>query len=767
MNSNHIAEQQTVENASPQTAAPDVVDELTLEQALLQQALPVNVLKNLLDKLETSVQTGALVNACQQAETQLPQAPVIKRLYFVFNALKLKGIQAAQVRWTRFDQRRLPAMLFTHSGWILVEHAKENKLLVTNEAGESEHCTHEQLETGIVLWLRVAKKSEQSSIFSLKGNIAARLVFSKMFKNRRWLIDIIVATVIINVLAVSTAIFAMQVYDRVVPTLAYATLTTLVMGMFIVVVLDWFLKTIRARTLDSVSCAVDKAVSQQVFDHVMHLQLDERPRSLGTLAAQVSGLDSVRQFFSSGVVFALVDLPFALFFIGMIALIGGHIGWVYLMLLPIALTLGWMTQRRLRRLLKQQMIRSNERQGLLVDAIKGAESIRANNATWRFSAQWQEITQTISSYNIRQKAISNFATVSTGSLSTAAYISAIVVGVGQIEAGNLTMGALIACSILGGRVIAPVAQSVQYFSQWQNVAQALEMVNQVLLLNTERRVDQNLLLPDELPKKISLDGIMFSYPESPIRQLNINKLTFTAGDRVVLLGAIGSGKSTLLKVLAGLYKPAEGRIKLGQADLWEIEPNIVADQVSYLPQSVHLFKGTLRSNLALSGAVSDSHLLQVSEQLGIDKIAADDSLGMELAISEGGEGLSGGQRQLVGLGRTFLAQPKIWLLDEPTATLDNESEQKVLQALLDNVKTDDILIISTHRPALAAKMANRVIVMQHGEIINDGKPEDVLSKIMSNVTKNKATVSSRDAPTLRTPKGFVAANVNQGDNHVI
>lgn len=767
MNSNHIAEQQTVENASPQTAAPDVVDELTLEQALLQQALPVNVLKNLLDKLETSVQTGALVNACQQAETQLPQAPVIKRLYFVFNALKLKGIQAAQVRWTRFDQRRLPAMLFTHSGWILVEHAKENKLLVTNEAGESEHCTHEQLETGIVLWLRVAKKSEQSSIFSLKGNIAARLVLSKMFKNRRWLIDIIVATVIINVLAVSTAIFAMQVYDRVVPTLAYATLTTLVMGMFIVVVLDWFLKTIRARTLDSVSCAVDKAVSQQVFDHVMHLQLDERPRSLGTLAAQVSGLDSVRQFFSSGVVFALVDLPFALFFIGMIALIGGHIGWVYLMLLPIALTLGWMTQRRLRRLLKQQMMRSNERQGLLVDAIKGAESIRANNATWRFSAQWQEITQTISSYNIRQKAISNFATVSTGSLSTAAYISAIVVGVGQIEAGNLTMGALIACSILGGRVIAPVAQSVQYFSQWQNVAQALEMVNQVLLLNTERRVDQNLLLPDELPKKISLDGIMFSYPESPIRQLNINKLTFTAGDRVVLLGAIGSGKSTLLKVLAGLYKPAEGRIKLGQADLWEIEPNIVADQVSYLPQSVHLFKGTLRSNLALSGAVSDSHLLQVSEQLGIDKIAADDSLGMELAISEGGEGLSGGQRQLVGLGRTFLAQPKIWLLDEPTATLDNESEQKVLQALLDNVKTDDILIISTHRPALAAKMANRVIVMQHGEIINDGKPEDVLSKIMSNVTKNKATVSSRDAPTLRTPKGFVAANVNQGDNHVI
>jgi ATP-binding cassette subfamily C protein LapB len=246
------------------------------------------------------------------------------------------------------------------------------------------------------LWLRTPPKHEQSSIFSLKGNIAARLVFTEMFKTRRWLVDIIIATVIINFLAVATSIFAMQVYDRVVPTLAYATLTTLVTGMFIVLSLDWLLKTVRARTLDSVSCAVDKAVSQQVFDHVTHLQLDTRPRSLGTLAAQVGGLDSVRQFFSSGVVFALVDMPFALFFIAIIAIIGGHIGWVYLALLPIAAILGWITQKRLRRLLKAQMMRSNERQGLLVDVIQGAESIRASNANWRFSTQWQEITTTIS-----------------------------------------------------------------------------------------------------------------------------------------------------------------------------------------------------------------------------------------------------------------------------------------------------------------------------------------------------------------------------------
>ena len=734
----------------------------SLTHKLLNKPIPVSILKMLLARLTVSVQKGALISACQKAEVQLPQTPVINRLYFIFKQLNIKGIQAVQLNWQRFEKQKLPAMIFIDNQWLLIERGEDNKLVSFNENGESSVCTEQSLENSLVLWLRVPKKREKPSIFSLGGNIAARLVLTEMFKSRRWLIDIVIATVIVNILAIATSLFAMQVYDRVVPTLAYSTLTTLVVGMCIVLSLDWLLKTIRARTLDSVSCAVDKAVSQQVFDHVMHLRLDERPRSLGTLAAQVGGLDSVRQFFSSSVVFALVDLPFTLFFISMIAVVGGPIAWVYTLLLPVALFLGWVTQKRLRRLLKQQMIRSNERQGLLVDAIQGAESIRASNATWRFSEQWQGITQTISSYNIRQKAISNFATVSTGSLSTAAYVGAIVVGVGQIEAGNLTMGAMIACSILGGRVIAPVAQSVQYLSQWQNVSQALEMVNQVLVLDKERRVDQVLLMPDQIPEKISLEAVAFSYPESPMRQLNINSLSFSAGDRVVLLGAIGSGKSTLLKVLAGLYKPSKGRIKLGNADLWEVEPHIVASQVSYLPQNVHLFKGSLRSNLLLSGSASDSHLLQVSEKLGIDNIAASSAVGMDLAISEGGEGLSGGQRQLVGLGRVFLAQPKIWLLDEPTASLDNESEKQALQALQACVKPDDILIISTHRPALAAKLATRVIVMQQGEIINDGTPENILPKMM----KNKVANAPSMAGNLRTPQSFVANNT-KGTNHVI
>jgi ATP-binding cassette subfamily C protein LapB len=463
----------------------------------------------------------------------------------------------------------------------------------------------------------------------------------------------------------------------------------------------------------------------------LHLRLDQQPRSLGTLAAQVGGLDAVRQFFSSGVVFALVDLPFALLFLAFIGIIGGAVGWVYALLLPVALLLGYVTQWRLRSLLRQQMLRSNERQGLLVDSIRGAESIRANNAGWRFAQEWQAVTASIDGYSIQQRAISSFSSVSTSSLSTLAYVAAVVVGVWQIEAGLLTMGGLIACSILGGRVIAPIAQSVQYLAQWQHVRQALQMVHQVLSLERDRRPDQQLLLPDELPKEVALDHVRFAYPESPICQVDIDDLQFTSGERVLLVGPVGCGKSTLLKILAGLYRPSEGRVRLGDADLWEIDPQLVASQVGYLPQAVQLFKGSLRSNLALTGATSDSRLLQITRELGIDAIAASSPQGMDLSISEGGEGLSGGQRQLVALARVLINQPRVWLLDEPTAALDGESEQRVWAALQEAVRPEDILIVATHRPMAAVRLATRVIVMQQGQVLKDGTPDRVLAQILA------------------------------------
>src|SRR3989338_5766686 len=696
-----------------------------------QPGIAFALVKQLLASLQVPCDGAALQQACSHVDHTFAAVKPAEWLRQVLVQAGLKNLVPVQLAWRRLDLRRLPALVCTDDGWFLAVREATDAVTLINAAGERREVHDTELQDALVVWLRAPTSWNADAGRAFSGNLATRLVWRELFRERGWLWKIMVATVLVNLLAVGTSIFAMQVYDRVVPTLAYATLTTLVTGMAMIILLDWLLKTTRARILDSLSCAVDKRVSQQVFEHLLHLRLDQQPRSLGTLAAQVGGLDTVRQFFSSGVVFALVDLPFALLFLAFIAIIGGAVGWVYAVLLPVALLLGYVTQWRLRALLKQQMLRSNERQGLLVDSIRGAESIRANNAGWRFAQEWQSITASIDGYSIQQRAISSFSSVSTSSLSTLAYVAAVVVGVWQIEAGLLTMGGLIACSILGGRVIAPIAQSVQYLAQWQHVRQALQMVHQVLSLERDRRPDQHLLLPDELPNEIALDRVRFAYPESPVCQVNIEGLRFTSGERVLLVGPVGCGKSTLLKVLAGLYRPSEGRVRLGDADLWEIDQQLVASQVGYLPQTVQLFKGSLRSNLALTGATSDSRLLQITRELGIDAIAASSPQGMDLSISEGGEGLSGGQRQLVALARVLINQPRIWLLDEPTAALDGESEQRVWAALQEAVRPEDILIVATHRPMAATRLATRVIVMQQGQVTKDGTPDKVLAQMLA------------------------------------
>lgn len=708
---------QDVGSAGPQTA----VD-------MAEAPISAAVLLPLLRRLKIEVEHGALARACDQVQRQMTQAVPVERVHQILNEAKIKTVQPAQLQWRRFDQRKLPVLLFHEQKWQLAERGEPGQVLLTDSQNQQSRHEDEPLQDAVVLWLRTPSR-EYEDAFALKGNIAGRLIWRAMFKEREWVVSVLLATLMINSLSIATSLFAMQVYDRVVPTLAYATLWTLVMGMGIVFALDWLLKMIRARILDSASSAVDKQVSQEVYDHIMHLRIDQYPRSLGTLAAQVGGLDAVRQFLSSGIIFALIDMPFALLFIAAIALIGGPISWVYLLLLPVALLLGLVTQYRLRSLQNEQMIRSNERQGLLVDSVRGVESIRSNNATWRFSEEWQLATASIAGYSVRQKAVHSFATSSNGVIANMAYVSAIVVGVGLIETGSLTVGGLIACTILGGRVIGPISQGVQHLARWQAVSQALKMVNQVLLLETERGQDQSLLVPERPPETLELEKVSFSYPDSPIRQLNVPALKLKRGDRVMLLGAVGCGKSTLLKVLAGLYKPGSGRVRLGDADLWEIDPQVVSTHLSYLPQTVHLFKGTLSSNLALSGAVSDSRRIHVAKVLGIDAIAADSPQGMEREISEGGEGLSVGQRQLVGLGRVFVAKPRIWLLDEPTAALDRESEQAVLQALEAELEPEDILVFSTHRPNLVSNLATRIVFMERGEILLDGRPEEVISRL--------------------------------------
>ena len=694
---------------------------LTLEQ-LPQSSLIIALLK----RMQISCVPSQLQHMIQKQLQIQPNTNIAHFLGKVLQSLKIGKVRFGQFSFSRFDRTRLPALIKYEGDWYIIERDTESKdsFQLLHHTGQITKVQPEMLSDCLVLWCQINHPEKKAKP---KKSVALRLVLSELFKKKSWFINIAIATVLVNILGISTSIFAMQTYDRVVPTLAYTTLTTLATGMVIVILTDWLLKVVRARILDKHASQINMRLSQTVFDHLVNLRIDKRPKTLGTLSAQINGLDSVRQFFSSAFIFYLVDMPFALMFIFFIYIIGGPVSYVYLGLLPFALVLSLFAQYKLRDLLRTQMLRSHERQGMLVDTIRGAETIRSSNSTWRFSEQWQELSDNIDEYSLKSKAISNLTMVTTGSFASFAYILAIIVGVTQIELGELTMGGLIACSILGGRVITPVSQGIQQLVQWQHVSQSLTMIDQLLNIETERLPEQTLLLPYDLNNQIELEKVRFTYGDKPINTLNIESLTFNPGDRVVLVGSIGSGKSTLLKILAGLYKPSEGRVKLAQADLWDIDPSIVNENIGYLPQNVTLFKGTLYSNLILSGVVDDTKLMKVINDVGLGDLVKENSNQMDIPVSEGGEGLSEGQRQLVGLARMLIGQHKIWLLDEPTSSMDLDTEIKVLDAIDNLVQPDDIVIISTHRPLVAAKTANRVIALRKGEVVIDGKPEDVFS----------------------------------------
>lgn len=710
--------------------------------------IPLFELQALLDRLGISLAAGTLAQARAHALRQLeqriePDGSTLNQLRQTLAEAGLQDIQTILLPWQRLDPRCLPALLWFQGDWWLAERLQPGQITLSHHGLASRQCTEEMLYGASVLWLRNPAGHAAGRANDTPANPALRLILRELLRGRGWLAHVAAATLLVNVLAVAGAIFAMQVYDHVVPEPAYATLATLSAVMLLAVALDWLLRTLRARILDSRTAGADQRLSQQVYEHLLHLRLDLQPHSAGTLAAQIGALDSVRQFFSSSIVFGLIDLPLALLFLGLVALIGGPVGWVYASVLPIALLLGMYTRLRLRRLAHRQMQRSHERQGLLVDSIRGAEAIRASHAGRRFAQDWQELSGAIADCTVQQKAWLHFSATTMASLGTLVHVAALAVGVAQIEAGQLSIGGMIACTILGARVIGAISQSMHHLAQWQQVSAALHAVNRLLCLDTERPAGQTMARPEHAPGTLAVEQLRFAFAQSPLQLLNLPQLQFKAGERVLLLGPAGGGKSTLLKVLAGLYRPSEGQVRLGDADLRDIEPQLVSARIGYLPQTVPLFKGTLRSNLALAGTASDASLHETSRALGLDRVVAVSPQGMDMEIGDGGEGLSGGQRQLVGLARVFMARPRIWLLDEPTAALDSEAEARVWQLLKRQLRPEDILIVATHRPAAAMQLATRVIMMQHGEISYDGSPEQMASAFVARASQ---AANSADGP---------------------
>ena len=659
-------------------------------------------------------QLSEILNSCQK----LPPRELFLEL---FQKLGYPHLTVKQVPIGSCFKDDLPGAIFLNGQWSIIKINGDGKISI--ETSSSQKQTFESLAdvpTSVVL--SIVNTDLGASAHKADGNSPAslfKLIKKLVFAKPGWVVDITIATIVINLFAVVSSLFAMQVYDRVVPTLAFQTLYSLVVGVTIIYFTDFLLKISRARLLDRKSSELDKELSEHVYDHLLSAQTDKLPNQLGTLTAQISGVESVRQFFTSSIVFGLVDLPFSLLFLVTIYFIGGPIAGAYLTFFLISITIGLIAQKRSQVLIKKLTARSNEKMGVLVDTIRGLESIKVNGYERRLKMNWSEITESVSDHSIAQKSISNLATSISQSLGSFSYAAAILIGVHQIEGGNLTMGAMIACSILGGRVLGPVGQAVSYLIQFENVQQSAQLVDKFLEVPADRDRWQSAVFPTTKPNSIELIDLKYCYEGSQVMQVDVANLKVQCGERIAILGKIGSGKSTLLKMLAGIYRQTQGLIKFDSAELWSLDKRYINRHVGYLPQNAELFKGTLLENIVMDWSVSDTRVLEVINQLKLNQISDRNEKGLDLLINEGGSGLSGGQKQMVALARVFVQSPSIWLLDEPTSSIDQELQSIFRDQLLNELSDTDTLIFSTHNPKLAMELATRIIIMEDGKVVKD------------------------------------------------
>ena len=549
--------------------------------------------------------------------------------------------------------------------------------------------------------------------------------------------QVILATFIINFLALVSSLYVMNVYDRVIPNQAYETLWVLSIGVMLAILFEFLAKMIRGHLTDIAGKKADLIISSAIFRRMMALRLADRPASAGSYANNLREFESVREFMTSASLLVLVDLPFLLLFITVIFIVGGKLAIVPAIIIPIVIIVGFIVQRPLSRYINESMKESSQRQGLAVEALEGIETLKTNNATGWAQQRWDTYTAKTSASSIKVKDTANFMINFSVAMQQLNTVFLVLFGTYLIHNENtaerITMGALIAAVILSGRALSPLAQVAGLATRFQQAKLALEGLNNIIERPIERVPERKYISPSNIQGNITFENTCFQYQEDGKPAVSNLNLQIRAGEKIGILGRIGSGKSTMLKLASGLYDGSTGNIMLDNIDMRQIDPNFLRSQILLLGQSPRLFLGTLRENMDLArsdGYSSDQELLEALQRFGLDKIIRSHPKGLDMPLGEDGLGLSGGQKQIIALARMTLRNPRIVLLDEPTTGLDQATERMSLQAISQWAQ-DKTLLVVTHRPQVL-QIVNRIIVMDEGKVVMDGPRDLVLQRLMQN-----------------------------------
>lgn len=618
----------------------------------------------------------------------------------------------------------------TQNGWIF-EQQDGNKRTRTNE-----------FELVVKITLTDAHLSKKTVTFK-------ELVRQNITRHKSVIIEAMMASFIINFLALAVSLFSMQVYDRVIPTGNRPTLIILATGVGLVILFEALMKFSRSKVMDRMVVGLDQNLSRDVFERLLKVRVDQMPTSVGSLAGQLRGYEQVRSFFTASTLFTLVDLPMSILFIIIIGVIGSPlVSLVPIIAAVIGVSMGITSRKKIDAIAAEGAAASYQKTGILVEAVEGIETIKAGQGNWKFLSRWLNIMNITTNNDLKMRHANDNLNYTIQMLQQASYIGIVITGAFIVMNQHMTTGGLIACTILGGRILAPIMNLPNMLVQYSHAKAAQANIEKLFTLAQDNHGVSYPLSPSKIYGNYQCQDLKFNYAGNDRPALQINKLDIRAGERIAILGSIGSGKSTLLKLLSGLYAPTSGHILLDGLDMGQISRESLADEVGYLQQDHRLFQGTLRENLLIGMPTPPDDVLNMAlRRTGLIRLVSGHSSGMDLPISEGGKGLSGGQKQLVAFTRLVLTSPSVWLLDEPTASMDNMQEQQCLQVLAQELQDPSkTLIVSTHKMPLL-KLVDRIIIMADSQVVMDGPKQAVLDQLMKNeqIANERAKLAQEQA----------------------
>ncbi len=572
---------------------------------------------------------------------------------------------------------------------------------------------------------RIDDRAGPSVIQSTRG-----WFWDSILEHKRIYKEVAVAAILINLFALASPLFTMNVYDRVVPNTAFETLWVLAGGMILVLVFDLIIKTLRAQFLDYAGKKADIKISALLHEQMLGLKLASRPASAGVLASNMREFETIRDFFTSASLAAAVDLPFIFLFIIVTAVIAGPLALVPLVAVPLVLIVSWALQTPMQRIIKESMMENALKNAQLFETIAGLETIKTQASEGHVQRKWEELTERSAKTAAKSKRVSTFALNFSAFVQQIVGVLVVIVGVYLISIGYMTMGGLIASVMLTSRALMPLSQISSLMIRYRQTKEALKQLDDLMSRPVERPASKHFISIPRITGHIEFKDVLFSYPGQSLPTLNNVSFDMNPGEKIAIIGAVGSGKTTIQRLLLNMYEPSSGSVQLDGSDVRQIDPGDLRRNIGCVQQTPHLFYGSVRDNITMGHETApDSAVLRAAEMAGVMDFLRDSQLGLDTQVGERGEALSGGQRQAVAIARALLYDPPVMILDEPTASMDPASESR-LREHLEKVCADKTILLITHKGAMLP-LVEKVMLLERGRILAFGPRDDIIRRLQS------------------------------------